>query len=379
MRVRRVWFGEGAAARVREILDRLGAGSLFLVTGERSFEASGAAGALAPAFSDRRVDRFCGFRLNPQMGDLREGLRRFREHPRDAVLAVGGGSALDMAKLISIFAVSEEDPGDLLGPDAGLSPRGVPLVAVPTTAGTGSEATCFAVLYIDGRKHSIDHPSLNPDFAVLDPVLTHSAPPRVTAVTGLDALCHAIESYWSVRSTTASRRTAYRAARLALEHLPDCVHRPDARRRAILCLAAHLAGRAIQTTRTTAPHALSYTLTADFGVPHGHAVALTLGEFILYNSQVSDSDVSDPRGADFVRSRVAELVRLLKGRDPAEARDRFVRLVRDCGLGSRLSDVGVLDDESRERIAAGVNARRLANNPRRLTPGQIRQVLEAVA
>jgi alcohol dehydrogenase class IV len=157
------------------------------------------------------------------------------------------------------------------------------------------------------------------------------------------------------------------------------VNRPEARRRVVLCLAAHLSGRAIQITRTTAPHALSYTLTADFGVPHGHAVALTLGEFIVFNSQVSETDVNDPRGAEFVRSRVAEVVRVLGGRDPEEARDRFVDLIRACGLGSRLPDVGVRDDRGLARIAAGVNVQRLANNPRRLTSGQLLQVLEAVA
>src|SRR5262249_51347864 len=140
--------------------------------------------------------------------------------------------------------------------------RGLPLVAIPTTAGSGSEATPFAVLYVGHVKHSIAGPAMLPDVAIVDPSLTDSMSPALTAVTGMDAFSQAVESYWCIHSTERSKAYARRAIALVLEHLEVAVTAPREENRRAMSKAAHLAGRAIAITKTTGAHALSYPLTS---------------------------------------------------------------------------------------------------------------------
>ena len=145
---------------------------------------------------------------------------------------------------------------------------------------------------------------------------------------------------WNVHSTEESRALAGEAITLALRHLVSCVECPTPEARLGMCAASHAAGKAINLTRTTAPHALSYTMTARFGVPHGHAVALTLGQVLAFNSGVTDDDVTDPRGAAFVRGTLEHLNRLLECGDAAEALGRIEALMKSVRLETRLCDVG---------------------------------------
>lgn len=371
-------FGAGAAGScLPAALRRMGAQRVFLVTGQRSFVTSGAAEALRAALRDFEVERFSHFDENPKLSDVLRAIDARRRAPFDAVVAVGGGSAIDIAKLANLLAVQEHDPIQMIRGEATPSRRGLPLISVPTTAGSGSEATHFAVVYVDGDKHSVAHPYALPDVAIVDPTLTFSLPPALTAVTGLDAFAQAVESYWCVHSTPESREDARMAIQLVLEHLARAVRSPTAESRAGMSRAAYLAGRAINVTKTTAPHAVSYPMTAFFGVPHGHAVALTLGEFLVYNSQVTETDVIDPRGAEYVRRTVGELVTMLGCRDAAEARDAIVRLLRDVGVETRLGAIGVWQHDW-DLIVGHVNADRIRNNPRAVTRESIRTLLQAI-
>jgi alcohol dehydrogenase class IV len=374
-----VYFNDGAVRFVEPVLQRLGARSVLLVTGKSSFTQSGAEAALAGVLSGFRVTRFTEFQPNPQFRDALVGIERCRETQPDVLLAVGGGSAIDTAKLIAGLADQDADPNDILVGAAQITRPGPPLIAVPTTAGSGSEATHFAVVYRDGTKYSVTHESLLPHTAIVDPCLTHSLSAHTTAVTGLDAFAQAVESVWSVNSTDESRHHARRAVALVVENLCGCVSRPTAETRRAMSEAAHLAGRAINVTRTTAPHALSYVMTSSFGVPHGHAVALTLGQMLVYNSRLTDSDVLDPRGADHVRRAIGDLNGLLGCETSEQARDWITQLIESVGLATRLSDVGIRSDADRRLIRDGINVERLANNPRRLTPAAVDELLRAVS
>lgn len=204
-----------------------------------------------------------------------------------AVVAVGGGSTIDLAKAARLLR-PEPRAGDW---------RADPpeLVAVPTTAGSGSEVTPFATLYRDGRKISLDAPQVRPDHAVLDGVLVASCPHRVAAAVMLDALCHAIESLWSRDATVRSRRYAACAANALVDLLvsPSALATwiPSAKAEDGL-LAATVAGLAIACTRTTAAHAFSYWLTAQYGVPHGFACAANLGWLARYNWDGRDAGLA---------------------------------------------------------------------------------------
>lgn len=372
-------FSDGAIAQVGPILDRLRPRSLFVVTSPHTYAASGAQAALTTVLDRYAVAYFTDFSPNPKLPDVAKALGAFRGANCDALLAVGGGSCLDLAKLVSVLSVNEGDAADIVRGGRKELRKGSSIVAVPTTAGSGAEATPFAVAYIGKTKYSLSDPALLPDYVIVDPELTYSLSPRQTAISGMDALSQAIESLWSVNSTEESCSYASNAIALAVENLEKAVHNPSPAERHAMSHAANLAGRAISVTRTTAPHALSYTMTSQFGVPHGHAVAMTLGEMLVYNSQVQQDDVIDPRGVDHVKGAIDHINRLLGMPDASASRFRLANLMNSIGLSTRLSELGIESPDERQLLADTVNVERLNNNPRRLSREDILNVFDRIA
>jgi alcohol dehydrogenase class IV len=372
-------IANGDVSRVGTILDELGAKSIFLVTQTEAYEGSGASAIIEPFLSHRKVTRFTDFEPNPKLPDTERALKSLKANPCDAVIAVGGGSAIDMAKLVCAFAAQPGSPEEVISELPKLNPKQLPLIAVPTTAGTGSEATHFAVIYVGEKKYSIPHLSLLPDYAIVDPELTHSLPRNIAAVTGLDALCQGIESLWSVQSTKESRSYAREAIQLSWNHLETSVLQAIPESRFAMCQASYLAGRAINISKTTAPHAISYCITSRCGIPHGHAVALTLGSILIFNSQVSSADINDPRGVTYVKSIVGELLQILDCETPVDASKRIAQLMKSIGCETRLSELGINFDDLRQYILENVNLERLKNNPRTLGKEPLNQLLESIA
>ncbi|MFT7519966.1 MAG: alcohol dehydrogenase class IV [Kiritimatiellia bacterium] len=350
----------GAVGLLGEALAELPVDDVLLVVGDRSWQA--AREPVMRALDGRRVEVYSGFRNNPRIDDVDAGIRLLRTLSRPAVVAVGGGSAIDMGKLIALFSAQPGPPAQMLGQD--FVATDVPVIAVPTTAGTGSEATPFATVYAGRVKHSASHASILPAGALVDAQLAMSMPAYVTACTGLDALVQAVESMWAVRSTDESMSHARVAIVLALAHLPAAVQRPTLIDRTVMAEAAWHAGCAIAHTRTTACHALSYPMTIGWGVPHGHAVALTLAAMVEHNGAVRDHDCVDARGAAAVRVVIDEICALFGVAGPAAFRARWVEFVASLGLATSLSAVGITTEADLLSIVDAVNLQRLANNPR---------------
>ena len=372
-------FRNGSLQDLGRVLEKYDPALIFLVTGKKSYRESGAASKIGKILKGRNQVRFQEFSANPKLEDLDAGIRLFRHSRADLILAVGGGSVLDMAKLIGILAVQDGSPRDTVAGREQIRTDSVPVIAVPTTAGSGSEATHFAVVFLGETKSSLAHPSMLPECVLIDPELTYSLPPRITAVTGLDAFSQAVESMWSIQATERSRAYARKAIELALANLPTAVHQPSTAVRRHMSLAALLAGKAINLSKTTAPHALSYTMTACFGVPHGHAAALTLAPVLIYNSRVTAADVTPPYTVERVREIMLALTHLLGGQDPLAAGQRITGLIESLGLPSRLSEVGIRTPADRRKIVEGVNPERLANNPRALTAPDLTRILEEIS
>jgi alcohol dehydrogenase class IV len=374
----RVHLGSGAIQHVVPIFDQKNAGSIFVVADQAAYELSGARAKLASALDGRRCFFFEEFAPNPKFDDVMKGLKCWREHPCDMILAVGGGSAIDMAKLIGICSAHEHSPVDLMTGRVPIDRAGVPLVALPTTAGTGSEATHFAVVYVDGQKYSLAHAFVLPDYAVIDSDLTADLPASITAHTGLDVLSQAMESLWSVNATDASREFAGEALSLAMANLVPAVLNPEPSVRLNMCRAAHLAGKAINISKTTAPHAISYTLTSHFGVPHGLAVALSLGQILVFNCEVTEEACCHPDGVVPVRESLNTILSLLGADDGQDAKKRLEDLMTTIGCPTRLGDVGVQTDADIEMLVDHVNTERLQNNPRMLSRGALVHLLNGI-
>jgi alcohol dehydrogenase class IV len=376
------WIAAGALRRLREAIDQAASRHVVLVTGGKSYEASGARELVEPQLEGLSVERVTGFAPNPRIEDVDAGLGAVERASVDGppvIIGVGGGSAMDMAKLLAAAAAQTRPLVELLREKATLAPASATLILVPTTAGTGSEATHFATVYEGTQKYSAAHPSLRPRWAIVDPEVTMSLPPAITASTGFDALCQGIESFWAVNSTEASREDARTAIRTALEHLEAAVQAPTLESRLGMCEAANYSGRAIDVSKTTACHALSYGLTIRWDVPHGHAVATSIGQMLEFNAGVSAADVNDPRGVEHVRASIAELVQMLGADSPAGARDRLAELMRRVGLEGNLEALGVDLPEDRRWLASQVNLERLGNNPRRMSAEDLESLVARIS
>lgn len=261
-----------------------GSKRIFLVTGKRSFLSSGANKLIDSYFNTIEFVRFADFTENPCIEDVEKAVKTFAEERCDGILAVGGGSVIDMAKLVKYFLPKSlpfegELPMQLNEEDGKL-----PLCVIPTTAGSGSECTHFAVLYIGFKKYSVSDKFLMPERVAILPSLLKSQTSYQKAVSGLDALSQSIESFWSVNSTKSSRDFSLQAIQLIIPNLYEIVHGSNSNESYLsIAHGAHLAGKAINIAKTTAPHAFSYYLTKRFNIPHGHAVAIFLPAFMDYN------------------------------------------------------------------------------------------------
>ena len=334
-----------------------------VIAGQTSFEASGAADILGELDSQPHVERVTT--PVPTEAEVNAITDRVRHLAPERILAVGGGLVLDTAKLVSISLTTGGDARSLTAIASLGDASSVELVAVPTTAGSGSERTPFAVLYLDGHKTSIDLPQVEPDVAVIDPTLMYSAPAGVAASSGLDALAHCMESAWAVRSTSSSRELALDTLKIVWESLEAAVAgSEEARDR--MSSAASDAGVAISTTRTTAAHAMSYHLTYVYGIPHGHAVGLTLGQLLILNAQIDDASNIDERGPEPVREVIAAICQCLGAGDAAEAGQALTDKMKAVGLATTADGVSVDD------WVGSVETNRLSNNPRRLSEPELR-------
>jgi alcohol dehydrogenase class IV len=372
----RVVCAHGALDELPRILAHTRPRHIFLVTGKTSYSRSGAEAALKAQLEPFMVTHWSDFDENPKLKHLELGLAQFGEARHDLVLAVGGGSAIDMAKLIKIFSSQSKPPSAYVEGSEALQPTTLPLVAIPTTAGSGSQATHFAVLYIGKTKYSVAHACMLPDVALVDPALLQGVAPRVAASAGLDALNQGIESYWSIHSTEASKSFAREAIELVCANLRDAVHRPSDSARFAMARAAHLAGDAINITMTTAPHAVSYPITSYFGVPHGHAGGLILAQVLVYNAGVEDDDCLDSRGAGYVRATMGEITGFLGAADATHAAARYNALMDDISLSRDFSSLGIETLGDLEIIVNhGFNPQRVRNNPRLVTEDALRDML----
>ena len=287
----------------------------------------------------------------------------------DWIIAMGGGSVLDTAKAAAVLAGNPGDFVKYLRGQLQIEAPGIPLIAVPTTAGSGSEVTPYASITDSQnmRKISLTHDYLYPKYAVLDPSLTLSLTRRQTAISGMDGLSHAIEAYWSNRSTSVTNAYALVAANLMLNALPNAYRNSDdinARQTAME--GSMLAGLAISNARTTAVHAISYPMTVHFHVPHGLACAMLLPPMIRYNAGAMKADkeqrLLDPMGLNSM-DQLAEAVGHLQ-----QQLDLPVKL-RDLGL--RRAHISTI-------IENGFRPDRMSNNPKQITAEQLAALLESI-
>ena len=303
---------------------------------------------------------FSGFTPNPLYEQVCNGVELFNREKCDLIVAVGGGSTLDVAKCIKLYCRMDSSKNYL---EQETFDSGITLVALPTTAGTGSESTRHAVIYYEGAKQSIFHPSIVPDYAVLEPSVLKTLPVYQKKCTMLDALCQAVESWWSVNSTDESKEYSRKAIGAIKENWEEYIFENTDVSAAKIMEAANYAGRAINITATTAAHAMSYKITSLYKFPHGHAVAVCMPEVWGYMLEHT-GDCIDDRGEDYLKATLVEIAAMI---DLPYFKVMMEKLEMSYPVaGDRAAELEVL--------AKSVNPVRLRNNPVSLSERTLKEM-----
>ena len=301
---------------------------------------------------------FSNFSSNPLYEDVCSGVDKYNSEHCDMIVAIGGGSTIDVAKCIKLYCKMNCMSNYMQQP---YFDSGIPLIAIPTTAGTGSESTKYAVIYFKGQKQSITHESIVPNYVVLDAEMLRTLPLYQKKCTMLDALCQGIESWWSVNSTDESKCYSQRAVSEIIAYMDAYLANPDDMEAADhVMTASNYAGRAINITQTTAPHAMSYKLTSMYNIPHGHAVAICLPQVWKY-MLLRIENCSDPRGPEYLTDTFRNIANCMGHSSPQNAVKWFETMLKKLSIAS---PIGSEDEE--KVLAESVNAIRLKNNPVRI-------------
>lgn len=334
------YVGRNQIAAITNILSAINADSILLFKSKNDYGK-----IIYQLLSGNKVEHYHEFSPNPKYEQI-QAMIPSHDHTKYRVLiAMGGGSVIDFAKAYKFYTQSQS-----------------PLIAIPTTAGTGTESTQFAVIYLNNEKHSLDDATILPNYAIVDSQFLDNCPQPIKACTALDAYCQAIESYWSVLSTNESKEYAKASILLANDNLEKFVlenHREAANN---LALAAHLAGKAINLSRTTAAHALSYKITSKYGIAHGHAVALSMADLFAANLNIDAATCQDKRGLDYVKITLTEILEFLGLRQDG-FKSYWHNLLEALNIQWRFTDLGI---NNPQEIINSVDQQRLLNNPKNL-------------
>lgn len=308
-----------------------------------------------------KMIKFERFQPNPLYESVVAGVKLFQANNCEGIIAVGGGSAIDVAKCIKLYSNMNPVENYL---KQSIVPNTISLIAVPTTAGSGSEATKYVVIYYKGKKRSIMHESCIPDVVLHDSHALKTLPVYQKKAAMLDALCHSIEAYWSVNSTDQSKEYSKKAIKMILPNIDGYLSN-DAEASASMLTAAYFAGKAINITQTTAGHAMCYRLTSLYGISHGHAASMCLRKLWPWMT-MNTSKCIDPRGENYLRKIFKEISILLECENELLAAEKF-----NCMFNNLELEVPQAKEEDYEILKNSVNPERLKNNPIYMNPNDI--------
>ena len=361
-------FGNGRVREIKDVAAEMGLTEGGLLVSEKLFATNGTAEKIVKDSEGTISEIFSDFSPNPDVTEVDKAAALIREKRLKFVVAMGGGSAMDLAKSAASIAFTNDSIADYHGTGKAMPQEHLPIIAVPTTAGTGSEVTCVSVLTNRalGKKAPIVSDGFFPSVAIIDPELTYSVPPHVTASTGMDVLSQAIEGYWSKGHQPICDACAIHAAPLVFKYLPIAVAEPDnAEARQKMCEASVIAGLAFTLPKTTSSHACSFPLTNIYGIPHGEACGLTLDWFARVN-------------ADAQHGRVQEFARAIGFKNVDAMADAIQELKVKVGLRTGLKDLNL----NAEQIADLVRISRhpnLYNNPVEIADDMLQDMYEHLA
>ena len=366
--------GKGATEKLTEEVKRLQIENPLIVTDE-ILQNIGIVDQITPLLTDVRYGVFTGVKPDPELTIVEECTTMFMEENHDALIAIGGGSAIDIAKGVSAYAGYEGTLGDLFGTDL-VPHKGAPIIAIPTTAGTGSEVTNISILSDSEAqlKKGIVSDHLLPDVAIVAPEMTISMPKSVTAASGIDALVHAIEAYISVHSSPITDALAIQSIKMISKNLPKAyANSNDIEAREQMATASLIAGMAFGNAGVGAVHALAYPLGGRYHIPHGVSNALLLPFVMEWNKLACLERFRE------IAIALGEKVENLSNADAAtKAVEAMKRLCTSVNIPSGLQSFDIPESAIAEMAEDASKVERLLNNnPRQFSKKEIEQIYQS--
>ena len=360
----KIEFGVGKINRLQEIIEKNGFSKGVLIC-DKLFVNNGFADELVKK-TPSLLDIYSDITPNPMLSEVLKAREVLKKNDADFVVAMGGGSSMDLAKFAAAMFNETGDITDYFYKRKDFETKPLPLIAIPTTSGTGSEVTSVSVCNDDetGTKSPLAHPNFFAHTTLVDPTLTVSLPPFVTATTGLDAMAHALEAYWCNAHNPVSDGLAIYALNKIFANI-ELAYKDgkNINARSEMSLGSLIAGLAFAPTRTAEVLACSYPLSMYYHLCHGEACAFTLDSFVLKNSEND-------------KQRMTFLAQSLGFNSPNEMSTRIKEIKKNLGMKITLKDVGIEDVKALADACAAQPL--MSNNPGKLTSEDLEQMFNAL-
>jgi len=331
---------------------------IFVLCGKKSFVNSGAENLLKN-ISNKEIKLFYKKSEIPILEELIEIIKDIKNFKPDLFLAIGGGAVIDYAKIANVVDIRPDLAELIVNYTYTFKKKYTKLAVIPTTAGSGAEVTSNAVIYVDGIKHSFESELLVPDHFFLIPEFLISAPNKIKASSGFDAIAQALESLVSRKSNDKSVEYASKSLRVSVNSFISFINEPNMKNATEMSIASNLAGKAISISKTTAPHAASYPFTSLFNISHGHAVSLFFEKFFKFNYEnIDKSETSFD-----LKKRFDLIFNLFDVQDINGFNSKISLIKKSANLEDDLTKFNIDIIKSSEDVLKGINLLRLGNNP----------------
>ena len=344
---------------------------IFILCGKKSFKTSGALNFFDNIKSKKTFKIFYKKSDIPVLEELIEIIKNIKNYSPDLILAVGGGSVIDYAKIANVVDVRPDLSDLIINYSYTFKKKYTKLAVIPTTAGSGAEVTSNAVIYVNGIKYSFESELLLPDNFFLIPEFLVSAPIKIKASAGFDAIAQAVESLVSKKSNEQSINYASKSLKISLNSYISFLNEPSLKNSARMSIASNLAGKAISISKTTVPHATSYPFTSLFGISHGHAVSLFFEKFFKFNYQnLNKSETSFD-----LKKRFDLIFNLFDVTDIDNFNLKISLIKKKAGLNDNMKLLNIDLETNIGKIIKGVNLLRLGNNPVKVDSNDISKII----
>ena len=356
---------------IKKFINDTGFRKIFILCGKKSFVTSGAEIFFKGLLNNKETKLFYKNSELPILEELIDIINEIKIFKPNLILAVGGGAVIDYAKIANVVEVKANLANLIVNYSYPFKKKYTKLAVIPTTAGSGAEVTSNAVIYVDGIKHSFESELLLPDNFFLIPEFLMSAPNKIKASAGFDAIAQALESLVSKKSNDRSVEYASKSLKVSINSYISFLNDPSLKNATEMSIASNLAGKAISISKTTAPHAASYPFTSLFNISHGHAVGLFFESFFKFNfDNLNRSETSFD-----LKKRFNLIFNLFNVKNINDFNSKITLIKKKAKLEDNLKNLNIDVKKNSEKIIKGINLLRLGNNPVKISGDDILKII----